>query len=426
MKKNKMIYDVLDKPDLKTIILVALQHVFAMFASTILVPTLINEGAGYEVFSISTTLIASGIGTIIYLLITKGKSPGYLGSAFTYVTPLILGYLKAGIGGIFAGILAIGIIYVIVSFIIKLFSKKWIFKLFPPLVTGSMVIIIGLSLMLNSITNIGITLDGIVNYDVLLVALSTLIISSLFSLFGKGIFKSSPFIFGILFGCIIAYLYGMFNIDNINSVSLFVLPTFELPYIDYTFNLEALIYLIPLVIVTIPEHIGTHSALGGIINKDLIKDPGVDKTLLGNGLANIFSSFIGGPVLSIYGENTSVVGISKVASTITLFIASLIVIFIAFLGPLLYLMESIPSAVLNGVGLLLYGYIAFNGYRILNTNNVKLTKFKNIFIIIIMLLVGLGGSTYIFNLLDIPLYVSDMGIAALVGIVLNIIIPNKK
>ncbi len=426
MNKEKMIYDVHDTPDIKTFILVALQHVFAMFSATILVPTLVNSAVGKPVLSIPLALIASGIGTLIYLLISKGKSPGYLGSSFAYITPMILGFGKAGTGGVFTGIMAVGLVYVIIALIIKFTGKGWIDKLLPPVVVGPMVIIIGLSLASTVVNNLGLNTSGSINIGELIVAGITFLTTGIVAISGKGFLKASPFIIGILVGYFVSILMGMIDFTIVKDAVWFSLPNFNLPFIDYTPNLGAVLLIVPLAIVSISEHIGTHFALGTIINKPLLKDPGLNKTLMGNGLAIMFAGFIGAPSSTIYGENTSVVGITKVASTKVVGLSAIIVLALGFLGKASALLSTIPTPVLGAVTLLLYGFILINGFKIIMINKIDFSSMRNVIIASTMLIIGLGGAAFLLETKDVSIAISGMSLAAIVGILLNLFLPKES
>ncbi len=426
MSKNKMIYDVEDKPNLKVLLLVALQHLFAVFGSTILVPTLVNNMIGYEVLSIPAALLAAGTGTLIYILITKGKSPVYLGSSFAYIAPLVLAYSKAGTGGIFTGILIIGIIYLIVALLIKFAGKKWIDKLLPPVVMGPMIIIIGLSLASTVVSQIGLNPSGTINVKELSIAFVTFIATVIVALKAKGFLKASPFLIGILAGYIYSVIIGVIDFSKVIEAPLFSFPNLSFPVVDYIPNINALLLIVPLAIVSITEHIGTHYALGVIVDKPLLKSPGVHKTLFANGLSIIFASLIGAPVNTIYGENTSVIGITKVASTRAVALSAVFIIALAFSAKASALLESIPMPVLGSITLLLYGFILINGLKVIIENKVDYSSFRNIIIISAMLIIGLGGAAFVFETKDTTVAISAMSLAAILGILLNLFLPKDN
>ncbi len=426
MSRDKMILNVEDKPDIKTLIIGAFQHVFAMFGSTILVPALVNNAVGMEVLSVPTTLIAAGVGTLIYILITKGRSPAFLGSSFAYITPMILGFAKAGTGGIFTGIIAVGLVYVAVALLIKISGKKWIDKVLPPVVIGPMIIIIGLSLASTVVNQIGLSTSGAIEIKSLIVASITFFTTAVIAIAGKGFLKASPFLVGITVGYIASYFMGMVDLSAISAAPFFVLPNLTLPIIDYQFNMDALLLIVPLAIVSISEHIGTHYALGNMINRNLLKNPGLDKTLLGNGLSILTAGLIGAPVNTIYGENTSIIGMTKIASVRVLALAAGIVVSLAFLGKASAFLETIPMPVLGAITLLLYGFILINGFKVLLANKVDFSEIRNVVIAATMLIIGLGGASYVIASKDISIAISGMSLAAIIGIILNLILPKES
>lgn len=424
--KKTMLYDVDETPPVGKWIVLALQHVFAMFGATILVPILVNGAIGVEIIPIPVALLASGIGTLIYCFCTKKKSPVYLGSSFAFIAPVIAGYAIAGEAGVFTGLLAVGVIYVIVAIIIKIAGKNWIDKLLPPVVIGPMIMIIGLGLAGSAVSNIGI--DGTVALSAqnIVVALVTFLVTALVALYAKGFMKVIPFLVGITAGYVTAICFGMVDFTAFKEASFFSLPQISLIFKDWTPHFGALLTIAPVALVTICEHIGDHTALGIIINKDLLKDPGLDNTLLGDGIATGVAAMIGGPANTTYGENTSVVGMTKVASVKVIILAAIIAIGFAFLGKLTALFGSIPAPVLGGVSILLYGFIAVNGLKVLIKNQVDFNKTKNIIVAATMLVLGLGGAVISISSGDFNLAISGMSLAAIIGILLNLLLPEAK
>lgn len=424
--EKKLLYDTNERPPLGELLILAFQHVFAMFGATILVPVLINKAAGTEVISISTALLASGIGTIYYLLCTKGKSPVYLGSSFSFITPVVLAYSKGGVSGFTTGIISVGLIYILVSILIHFIGKKWIDALLPPVVIGPMIMIIGLSLAPNAISQMGLTGDAIV-WKELFVALVSFTVTVGIAIYAKGFLKVIPFLIGILTGYLLSICLGIVDFTPLNDSSVLALPRVLLPIRDYTFSLAGFITIAPLALVTITEHIGDHMALSSIIGKNLIKDPGLDKTLLGDGLATTIAGLIGGPANTTYGENTSVVGMSKVASTWVIGCAAIISIIMSFFGIIAGVFSTIPAPVLGGVSLILYGFISINGLKVLVEKRVDFSNIKNVIITSTMLILGLGGAVFPISCGDLSVPITGLSLAAIVGIILNLILkPNKE
>ena len=426
MKTKKMTYDVDEMPPIGKTLILALQHVFAMFGATILVPILVNAAAGETVLTIPVALVTSGIGTLIYLVCTKKKSPVYLGSSFAFITPIAAAYTKGGISGAMTGIMAVGVIYVIIAIIIKFAGKAWLEKLLPPVVIGPMIMIIGLGLAPSAISQIGLSSGTAIDYRVLLVALVSFLVTAFVMTKAKGFLRIIPFLIGIVAGYIVAVIFGLIDFKPVVEASFFGVPEFVIPFKDYKPSFIALVTIAPVALVTLCEHIGDHTSLGNIIGRDLIKDPGLDRTLLGDGIATFVAGLLGGPANTTYGENTSVVGMTRVASVKVIGIAGIIAIVIGFLGKFTALVSTIPNAVLGGVSLLLYGFIAVNGLKVLIKNKVDFEVSKNVVVASSMLVLGLGGAAISIISGDLSVTISGMSLASIVGIILNIIIPNGK
>lgn len=426
MEESKMTLNVNEKPPVAKWLILSLQHVFAMFGATILVPILVNSAAGAEVLPIPVALVASGIGTLIYILCTKGKSPVYLGSSFAFIVPIAAAYAKGGIAGAMTGVIAVGIIYVIVSLIIRFVGKNWLDRLLPPVVIGPMIMIIGLGLAPSAISQIGITADAVLEWKPLVVALVSFLVTAIVMTRAKGFLRIIPFLVGIVSGYICACIFGIVDFDPVMEASFFSIPHFVFPFISYTPSFASLITIAPIALVTLCEHIGDHISLSNIIGKDLIKDPGLDKTLLGDGIATIAAGLIGGPANTTYGENTSVVGLTKVASVWVIGLAAIMAIVIGFLGKFTALVSTIPNEVLGGVSLLLYGFIGINGLKVLIKNQTDFENPKNVIVASSMLVLGLGGAVIAINSGDLSVTISGMSLAAIVGIILNLFLPSRK
>ncbi len=424
-EKTDLIYDTYERPSTGKWFILAIQHVFAMFGATILVPLLVNEAAGTTVLTIPVALVMSGIGTLIYILCTKGKSPVYLGSSFAYITPIIVAFAKDGVSGFATGIIAAGLIYVLFALLIKIFGKNWIDKLLPPIVIGPMIMIIGLSLAPSAVSQMGLS-SGVIEWKSIVVALVAFLITAITAVGAKGFLRVIPFLIGIASGYVVAICLGMVDFTAVSDASFFAMPEFLLPFKDYSFSLVGLLTIAPIALVTIAEHIGDHMALGTIINKDLVKDPGLERTLLGDGIATSVSGLFGGPANTTYGENTSVVGMTKVASVWVIALAAVIAICIGFLGKLSAIFSTIPNPVLGGVSLLLYGFIAVNGLKVLVKNQINFEDIRNVIVASTMLVLGLGGAILTLETGDISVSITGMSLAAIVGILLNLLLPKTK
>lgn len=425
MEKKKMMYDIDEQPPLGKFIVLALQHVFAMFGATILVPILVNSAAGETVLTIPVALVTSGIGTLIYILCTKGRSPVYLGSSFAFITPIAAAFMKGGISGAMTGIMAVGLIYVIVAIIIHFIGKDWLDKLLPPIVIGPMIMVIGLGLAPSAISQIGLTSGTSLEWKTLVVAVVAFLVTALVMTKAKGFFKIIPFLVGIIAGYIMAIVLGMVNFTPVLEAKFFSMPDFIIPFVDYKISFAALLTIAPIALVTMCEHIGDHTALSQIIGKDLIKDPGLDRTLMGDGIATFVAGALGGPANTTYGENTSVVGMTKVASVKVIGLAAIIAILIGFLGKFTALVSTIPDAVLGGVSLLLYGFIAINGLKVLIEKQINFEISKNIVVASSMLVLGLGGAAISIATGDLNITISGMSLASIVGILLNLLLPDE-
>ena len=426
MKNKRMTYDVDECPPVGKWIVLALQHVFAMFGATILVPILVNSAAGEEVLTIPVALVTSGIGTLIYILCTKGKSPVYLGSSFAFIAPIAAAFMKGGISGAMTGIMAVGLIYIIVSLIIRFAGKAWLDKLLPPVVIGPMIMIIGLGLAPSAISQIGIASGMEFEWKVVLVAVVSFLVTAIVMTRAKGFFKIIPFLIGIISGYILAVILGMIDFTPVLEAKFFSLPKFVLPFVDYKISFGALLTIAPIALVTLCEHIGDHKSLSNIIGKDLINDPGLDRTILGDGVATFVAGMLGGPANTTYGENTSVVGMTKVASVKVIGLAALIAIIIGFLGKFTALVSTIPNCVLGGVSLLLYGFIAVNGLKVLIKNQVNFENSKNVIVASSMLVLGLGGAVISIVSGDLSVTISGMSLASVIGIILNLTLKDDE
>lgn len=427
-QKVELQLNVREKPSLAKGALLSFQHVFAMFGATILVPIM----TGYPV---SVALFASGIGTIIYCIATKFSVPVYLGSSFAYITATITAVEAMGgdYSGAQSGLIMIGIIYVIVALIIKAVGKAWIDKLLPPIVIGPMIVVIGLGLASSAVSNAGLVEGGDIKN--IIVALFTFMLVAFVSTKAKGFFKIIPFLVGVIGGYILACILGIVDygpmLEVINEGKVFALPEFILPFStggmfeEYTFNplLPAALAILPISLVTISEHIGDHTVLSKICGIDFLKNPGLDRTLIGDGVATSVSALIGGPANTTYGENTGVIGMTKVASVYVTFGAACIAIIISLFPMVSAFIETIPSCVLGGMSILLYGVIASNGLKVLIDNQVDLGAQRNLIIASGMLVIGLGGAIFpIGNIISL----SGTALSALVGVILNLVLPRSK
>ena len=414
-----------DKPTSLRWFLLAIQHVCAMFGATILVPIVVNTTAGADILSIPVALVSSGIGTIIYLICTRNRSPVYLGSSFAFIAPMVAGYAIGGTGSVFTALMIVGIVYVIISMIIRMTGPGWINKLLPPVVVGPMIMVIGLSLAPTAISSIGLDMATI-PWQNLVIAFVAFLVTALVAVRGKGILQVIPFLVGIIAGYIVAAALGMVDFAPALAANVVEIPKFYLPFMNYNLNFAAVLTIVPIALVTMVEHVGDHKVLSEIIGRDLIEDPGLQRTLLGDGLATFIAALLGGPANTTYGENTSVVGMTRVASTYVIGLAAIIAIVFAFSGHLTALLTAIPGPVLGGISVLLYGFISVNGLKILIHNQVDFTNNKNVVVAATMLVLGLGGAALSLAYGDLSISISGMSLAAIIGVILNLCVPEEQ
>lgn len=425
-QRVEMILDVNEKPKPAQWILLSFQHVFAMFGATILVPVLTG-------FPISVALFASGIGTIIYSCITRFKVPVYLGSSFAYISAvqIAVAAMSGDVSAAQTGLILIGLVYVVVSILVRFIGKDWIDKLLPPIVIGPMIAVIGLGLAANAVGNAGFVTGG--DWKVMLTAVFTFILTALISTKAKGFFKIIPFLCGILGGYVFALALGIVDFAPLQEVlqsgKFLSLPEFILPIAVPGFKSYHLYFgpetfaILPVALVTISEHIGDHTVLGKICGRNFLKEPGLDKTLMGDGIATSISALLGGPANTTYGENTGVIGMTKVSSVYVTVGAACIAIVLSCVPIVSAFISTIPDAVLGGMSIILYGVIASNGLRVLIDNQVDFGQQRNLIIASAMLVIGLGGAVLPLGKL---VTLSGTALSATVGIVLNLILPREK
>lgn len=420
-KKANLLFDVHEKPAPFQGILLSFQHVFAMFGATILVPLILG-------MPVSVALFASGIGTLIYQVATQFKVPVYLGSSFAYISAMALAIKEMGgdISAAQTGIFFVGLIYVLIAGLVKAIGTKWIDTLLPPVVIGPMIIVIGLGLANSAVTSAGFVADG--DWKNVVVAIVTFLIAAFVNTKGKGFAKIVPFLIAIIGGYIVALLLGLVDFTPVLEAAWFELPGFYLPFetgvfksYNFYFGPE-MVAILPIAVVTVAEHIGDHTVLSQICGRQFLKNPGLSRTLIGDGVATAVSALIGGPANTTYGENTGVIGMTRIASVSVIRNAALIAIAFSFLGKFTALISTIPSAVLGGMSILLYGVIASNGLKVLIESRVDFGQVRNLIVASSMLVLGLGGA--VLNIGAITL--SGTALSAIVGIILNLVLPKAE
>ena len=393
-------------PIQKTI--VGAQFLFVAFGATVLVPLLVGLDP-------SVALFTAGIGTLIFHLVTKGKVPIFLGSSFAFIAPIIKATELYGLPGTLSGLVAVGAVYGVMSLLIRLRGVGFITRLFPPVVVGPVIMLIGLSL-----AGTGVQMASS-NWGLALVALTTTVVVSLF---GKGLLRLIPIFAGIVVGYLTAIIFDevvaadLVDFQPIRDASWFALPEFVRP----DFCWEAIIYMIPVAIAPVIEHIGDVYAINEVTGKDFVKDPGLHRTMLGDGLACVAASFIGGPPVTTYSEVTGAISLTKIAEPSILRIAAVFGILFSVLGKISALLKTIPQAVLGGIMLLLFGTIAAVGVNSLIKNRIDLGNTRNLVIVSIILILGIGGAEFSIGTFTI----GGIGLSAVVGVLLNLILPQSK
>ena len=388
---------------------------FSMFGSTVLVPILVGLNPGIALFS-------SGVGTLMYLLITRHKIPAYMGSSFSFIVPMMALMKSTGYPGIAQGTIAVGCVYLIVSLIVSRFGSAWIDRILPPIVVGPIVMVIGLSLAATAAKDA--TINGS-TYDIkyFIVAMLTLLITIIFNMFFKGFLGLIPILLGIVGGYIIACLFGIVKFSGVMSAHWFSLPAFQIPFVNYhpQFYWGAILSMAPIAFVTMTEHMGHIMVLNELTDRNYFKDPGLNHTLAGDGTASIIAGFVGGPPVTSYGENIGVLAITRVHSVYVLAGAASFAILFSFVGKLSALIESIPSPVIGGISFLLFGVIASSGLRVMIEDQTDFNEKRNLMISSVILVIGIGNAY-----LQLGQYeFSGLAVAAVLGIVLNLVLPQK-
>lgn len=381
--------------------IVGAQFLFVAFGATVLVPLLVGLDP-------SVALLTAGVGTLIFHAVTKGKVPIFLGSSFAFIAPIIKATELYGLPGALFGIIGVGLVYGIMSLLIRLRGVGFIARLFPPVVVGPVIMLIGLSL-----AGTGVDMAK-TNWLLAIIALLTTVVVSLF---GRGMLRLIPIFAGIIVGYIVSIFFGLVDFQPVLDAKWFALPAFVRPEICW----EAIIFMIPVAIAPVIEHIGDVYAINEVTGQDFVKDPGLHRTMLGDGLACIASSIFGGPPVTTYSEVTGAISLSKIADPAVIRIAAIFGILFSILGKVSALLKTIPEAVLGGIMLLLFGTIASVGVNTIVKNKVDLGNTRNLVIASLILTTGIGGAEMTIG--DIT--IGGIGLAALVGVILNLVIPKN-
>ena len=381
--------------------ILSIQHLFAMFGATVLVPLLVGINP-------SIAILTAGIGTLIFHLCTKGKVPVFLGSSFAFITPIItISTMYNDYSYVQGGIIVVGLIYALMSFIVYKIGVDKINKILPSHVVGAMIIVIGLSLVPSAVTNIQTNS---------MVALATLGISLLITFFGKGFIKQLGILIGVICGYLLSLYLGIVDISVIQNASLIALPTLSLP----KFSLEAIMVIAPLSLCTLCEHIGDITTNGTVVGKDFVKDPGLHKTILGDGLATLVAGLLGSVPNTTYGENTSLLAITKNYNPKLLRRTAMISIVLSFIGIFGAVLQSVPACVIGGISLQLYCMIAWIGVKNIKDNK-SYKSIKKLIVIAVILIVGLSGLTITLG----SIAISGLALAVIVGVILNLVLNHK-
>ena len=385
---------------------VGVQFLFVAFGATVLVPLLVGLDP-------ATALFTAGLGTFIFHFITKGKVPIFLGSSFAFIAPIISASQQWGMPGTLAGMAGVALVYFVMSALIKWQGKRLLQRLFPPVVIGPVIICIGLSLAPSAVN---------MAQENWLLAFISLLTAILVLVLGRGLIKLVPVVCGIIVGYIVSICMGLVDFSAVSSAPWFALPSsithFHLP----EFAWEPFLFMIPVAIAPVIEHIGDVYVVSAVADKDFVKDPGLHRTMLGDGLACLVASFFGGPPVTTYSEVTGAMQITRITSPAVIRIAAGTAIVFSIIGKLSAILQSIPAAVLGGIMMLLFGTIASVGIQNLVNNKVDLNQTRNIIIVSVVLTVGIGGA--ILQMGNFSL--SGIGLSALSGVILNLVIPQEK
>ncbi|MBO1125054.1 uracil permease [Enterococcus faecalis] len=414
-RNEDAVLDIKDRPQAFQWVGLSLQHLFTMFGATVLVPILVGIDPGIA-------LVSSGLGTMVYLITTKGKIPAYLGSSFAFIAAMQMLMKSDGYPAIAQGAMTTGLVYLIVSLIIKKIGSDWLDKILPPIVVGPVVMVIGLGLAANAANN-AMYNNNVYDFKYIAVALITLGLTIFYNMFFKGFLGLIPILLGIVSGYLVALAFGIIDLTPIKEAAWFALPNFEVPFVQYEpkLYLNAITTMAPIAFVTMTEHIGHLMVLNKLTKRNFFQDPGLSKTLMGDGLAQIVAGFVGGPPVTSYGENIGVLAITRVHSVFVIGGAAVFAVALGFVGKLSALILSIPGPVISGISFVLFGVIAASGLKILIDNKINFDKKKNLLIASVILVIGIGGLVFKVGTFEL----SSMALATVLGIVLNLILPEN-
>ena len=416
---EKCVLDIHDRPAPGLWLALSTQHLFAMFGATVLVPFLTGLNP-------AVALVTSGVGTLIYIVCTQGKIPVYLGSSFAFIGPIIAAKTLGGVEGALIGCATAGLVYVLVSALIAKYGVRWLFRLLPPVVIGPVIVVIGLGLAGIAVKMAtGQAAGGPYSLNDFIVALSALVIAIGFAAFMRGFFGLVPILFGIIGGYLVAIPFGLVDLSSVASAPLFAVPDFIIPGVNAspTVSLAIILMVAPVALVTIAEHIGDQTVISKVTGRNFLEDPGLHRSLLGDGIATSVAALLGGPPNTTYGENIGVIAITRVFSVYVVGGAAVLAVIFGFVGIIAALIQSIPTAVMGGVSILLFGIIAASGLRLMIDRKVDFAKKRNLIICSVILVIGIGGA--VIHISE-TVQVSSMALAAVIGIILNQIMPGRE
>lgn len=385
-------------------ITLGVQHTFTMFGSTVLVPIITG-------LDVSASLFLAGVGTLLFHLITKGQVPAFLGSSFAFIAPILAVAGTHGLEYARGGIVVAGFVYLILAALMQIFGSDRIIKFFPPVVTGPIIIVIGLKLA-------PVAID-MASADWLL-AFIAFVIVTVVSVFAKGFLRIIPVIISLIATYLVAVVLGKVDFSAVQSASLVGLPGFSLA----KFNIDAILTVAPIAIATMVEHVGDVVAIGATVKKDFLKSPGLTRTLMGDGLATAVSAMFGGPANTTYSENTGVLALTRAWDPKIMQIAAVFAIILGVIPKLGAVISTIPVAIIGGISIILFGMIASIGARTLVENQVDFNKSRNLIIAAVIVVLGLGGAVLPINIGALSLNIEGMALAAIAGIVLNVLLPE--
>ena len=420
MVDRSAVLDVEDRPSPPAWAALSLQHLFAMFGATVLVPLITG-------LSPAVALVTSGAGTLLYIVITKGKIPAYLGSSFAFIAPILAASATGDSNLALVGCFFAGLVYVVISILIRILGVGWLLRILPPVVVGPVIMVIGLGLAgvaVNMATTGTGAPNGTYSGTFFGIALFTLAVTVGCAVYLKNFFSMVPVLVGVVAGYIAGAIFGLVDFTAVADAPLIAVPDFSVPFVTYSpdFNGAIILAFIAAAIVPVAEHIGDQMVLSKVVGRNFLRKPGLDRSILGDGVATILASLLGGPPNTTYGENIGVLAVTRVFSIFVIGGAAVLALCFGFIGKIAALISTIPVAVMGGVAIMLFGIIAASGLRMMVESRVDLGAKRNLIIASVILVIGVGGATI--QVSD-NLQIAGMALAAIAGIVLNLVLPGR-